>query len=38
MHRSDNQSGYAWTKYAGGPDIPMPEVMPTAQKAQSPLV
>ncbi|MER6075362.1 hypothetical protein ABT187_42620 [Streptomyces sp. NPDC001817] len=36
LHRYHNQSGYVWTKYAGGPDIPMPEVTPTAQNAQSP--
>ncbi|MGW7824408.1 hypothetical protein ACWGLF_41400, partial [Streptomyces puniciscabiei] len=36
LHRSDNQSSFVWTKYAGGPDIPMPEVTPTAQNAQSP--
>ncbi|MFI6358221.1 hypothetical protein ACIBJF_37670 [Streptomyces sp. NPDC050743] len=26
LHRSDSQSTYVWTKYTGGPDIPMPEV------------
>ncbi|MGW1917253.1 hypothetical protein ACWCQS_42960 [Streptomyces sp. NPDC002076] len=36
LHRYHNQSGYVWTKYAGGADIPMPEVTPTAQNAQSP--
>ncbi|MGW3177123.1 hypothetical protein [Streptomyces sp. NPDC001153] len=36
LHRPDNQSGYVWTKYAGGADIPMPEVTPTAQNAQTP--
>ncbi|WP_107528768.1 hypothetical protein, partial [Streptomyces sp. Ru72] len=32
LHRSDTQSTYVWTKYAGAPDIPMPEV-----KSNSPL-
>ncbi|MGW2320179.1 hypothetical protein [Streptomyces sp. NPDC001680] len=26
LHRSDNQSAFVWTKYAGGPDIPVPQV------------
>ncbi|MFB8183271.1 hypothetical protein ACFC8N_46330 [Streptomyces sp. NPDC055966] len=26
LHRSDTQSTFVWTKYAGGPDIPVPQV------------
>ncbi|MGW5258846.1 hypothetical protein ACWERW_39220 [Streptomyces sp. NPDC004012] len=31
LHRSDSQSTYVWTKYTGGPDIPMPEVRSNSQ-------
>jgi hypothetical protein len=26
LHQSDTQSTFVWTKYAGGPDIPVPQV------------
>ncbi|MFE9454571.1 hypothetical protein [Streptomyces sp. NPDC006739] len=26
LHQSDSQSSFVWTKYAGGPDIPVPQV------------
>ncbi|MGW5482026.1 hypothetical protein [Streptomyces sp. NPDC004008] len=31
LHRSDSQSTNVWTKYAGGPDIPVPEARSSAQ-------
>lgn len=26
LHQSDSQSAFVWTKYAGGPDLPVPQV------------